>query len=453
MRPNGRNMEDEQRLIDVSGAIGRSSLTRFHYLVFTLCGLVALMDGYDSVIIGITAPSIAKTLGLDVKTFGPIFAAAQFGFMAGAFVAGPIADRFGRKLTLVAAALLFGVSTALTTRAGVFGELVAYRFVTGLGLGAAATSFVSLAAELAPERVRGTVVAVLWTLVPGGNVVGGLLASVLIPAAGWQSVYLVGGLVPILVGIAIAFVVPESVSFLAGRDPTDRRIGATLARLVPEVNVAGARFVVTSERADGFGFVQLFNRKHLPTTACIWVSFFCTWLILITTLAWISPLVQQGGLGVSEASLVIACNSGGGVVGALLIGRFIDVYDKHLINVYALFLGALSVGAFGLIAASLPGFAIVGFLMGFFVGGASAGMMALVALSYPTALRSTGVGWGIAVARLGSAVGPIVAGSIMSAGGGRLDVFSAMAACAIVAAAAIYLLRSVGVRQRRLVSA
>jgi len=189
-------MQSGQRLVDVTSTIDRSQLTVFHYTVFLLCGSVALMDGYDSVAIGVTGASIATSLALDVKTFGPVFSAAQFGFMAGAFFAGPIADKAGRKGVLVSATVLFGVFSLLTILSHGLEALVTYRFVTGVGLGGAATCFVSLASEYAPKRVRGAVVAFLWTLVPAGNVVGGLLASILMPRAGWESVYLIGGELP-----------------------------------------------------------------------------------------------------------------------------------------------------------------------------------------------------------------------------------------------------------------
>ena len=175
------------------------------------------MDGYDSVVIGITAPSVAASLGIELRSFGPIFAAAQFGFMLGAFVAGPTADRRGRKTTLLVSILLFGCATLLTALSSNFIELVAYRFVTGLGLGGAATCFVILASEYAPKRLRGTVVASLWMLVPAGNVVGGLLASALIPRGGWTSVFIVGGGLPLLFGFLILLFVPESIHFSSSR--------------------------------------------------------------------------------------------------------------------------------------------------------------------------------------------------------------------------------------------
>lgn len=129
--------------------------------------------------------------------------------MAGALIAGPTADILGRKAVLVFATAIFGAFSVVTAFSHTFGELVTYRFITGLGLGLAATCFVTLSSEYAPKRMRGMVVAILWTLVPAGNVVGGLIAAVLLPRSGWQSVYIVGGVLPLLLAALMFVMVPE----------------------------------------------------------------------------------------------------------------------------------------------------------------------------------------------------------------------------------------------------
>jgi MFS transporter, AAHS family, 4-hydroxybenzoate transporter len=444
-------MQSGQRLVDVTSTIDRSQLTVFHYTVFLLCGSVALMDGYDSVAIGVTGASIATSLALDVKTFGPVFSAAQFGFMAGAFFAGPIADKAGRKGVLVSATVLFGVFSLLTILSHGFEALVTYRVVTGVGLGGAATCFVSLASEYAPKRVRGTVVAILWTLVPAGNVVGGLLASILMPRAGWESVYLIGGLTPLVAAALIYMLVPESVSFLVASRAAPCKVAKILSRISGTAVASASTYVTSEEKFSGLAFTYLFSRSYLATTICTWLAFFCTWLILLTTLAWISPLVQQAGLTAASAALIISANSTGGVIGALIVSWMIDKADRHYVNAGALLLGAIAVASVALVRGSFALFAGVLFFAGFFTGGAASGLTAMVAISYPTALRSTGIGWAIAVARLGSAVGPLAAGIIISKGGARAGVFEALGLCGLAAAVAIMILRGVNARAQPVV--
>jgi len=142
--------------INITNLIDSRPISKYQASVFFLCALAALMDGFDSVIIGITAPAIAKTLGLDVKTFGPVFSAAQFGFMLGAFIAGPLADRYGRKSILILSVVVFGIFSLLTPLSGSYEQLVALRFLTGLTLGGASTGLVALVAASHPTSIRST---------------------------------------------------------------------------------------------------------------------------------------------------------------------------------------------------------------------------------------------------------------------------------------------------------
>ena len=191
---------------------------------------------------------------------------------------------------------------------------------------------------------------------------------------------------------------------------------------------------------------NLFGATYLSVTVCLWIAYFFTWLILITTLAWTASLVHQAGLNVSDASLMVAWCSTGGVTGGLIIGRIIDLADKHLTIVAFLVLGAVAIASFGLVDPSFTKLAVLAFAQGVFFGGSSSGLTALAAISYPTVLRSTGVGWAIAMARLGSVLGPLAAGAIISGGGGRLDVYGGMAVCAILAATAVFVLRGISRR-------
>jgi len=419
-------------------------ITPFHFAIFLICALVALMDGYDSTVIGMTGTSIAASLHLDIKQFGPVFAAAQFGFMIGGFLGGPIADRRGRKRTLVVATLLFGVGAVVTVFATSLLDLIGYRFVTGLGLGAAATCFVSLCSEYAPRRTRGLIVASLWALVPTGSIVAGVLASIVLPRQGWTMMYLIGGAIPLASALLISLIVPESVKFLVNREGNCAHVSAILTRLSPGAELPAEFSAGLDPKIASRPLAYMFARDMVGTTLGLWVSFFCVWLILVTTLAWISPLLQQEGLSAAQASLVIASNSVGGVIGVIAVGRLIDLYDKYLVNIVMLLAGAMAATAFAFLHATFLTAAGFCFAMGLTIGGASGGLTALVAIAYPVSIRSTGVGWAMGMARFGAAMGPLLAGAIIRYNGGRDRAFVAMAACAAIAAIAL-----VGIRSRR----
>ena len=149
--------------------------------ILILCALVALLDGMDLQSIGLAAPFMADALHVAPYRFGLVFSVALVGMALGSFGLGRLADRRGRKRVLIAATVGFGVFTLGTAFASTYGELLACRFLTGVGLGGAAPCFISLSSENAPPRLRATVVSLVWAGFPLGGVVGGLLASRLIP--------------------------------------------------------------------------------------------------------------------------------------------------------------------------------------------------------------------------------------------------------------------------------
>ena len=152
-----------------------------------------MLDGLDLQSIGLAAPAMIAQLHIAPQVFGLVFSAALAGLALGAFLLGPLADRVGRKRVLVGATFCFGVFTLATAYADDLPELLACRFLTGLGLGGAMPSFISLASEYVPKARRAAVVSLLWAGFPLGGVIGGVLGSWIIPAYGWQSIFLVGG--------------------------------------------------------------------------------------------------------------------------------------------------------------------------------------------------------------------------------------------------------------------
>jgi MFS transporter, AAHS family, 4-hydroxybenzoate transporter len=426
----------------ITRLLDRAALTAYHWRIFLLCGLVAVMDGFDSVIIGITAPAIARDLNIEINSFGPIFAAAQVGFMAGAFLSGPAADRWGRKLVLGLSALVFALATLSTVAADSYQTLLLVRLVTGIGLGGAATNFVALCSDFAPARLRATILAVLWAMIPGGNVVGGLVSAAMLPSHGWQLLYVIGGVVPAVAAGAILLLVPESPKFLVRNPGRLAQAHAVLKRLrtnPPEAFVPPVREEGPSHSTP---VAALFRGGNARVTGWIWLCAFMCWLMLLTVLSWMAPLMQQLGLPIARASLAVASNSAGAIVGALVLGPLMDRYDRYLICASSILVGAVATAITGMVAVSFAALAGIAFVLGFTVGGASAGIMAIIATSYPTSMRATGLGWAIGIARIGSAVGPVAAGLLLQWGASAAEIFALLALPCAVAAFALLRLRA-----------
>jgi AAHS family 4-hydroxybenzoate transporter-like MFS transporter len=432
--------------VNVAEVVERSRAGGVRILAVVLCALVALFDGFDLQIIGLAAPSVAAELHIPVGALGAVFSAALAGLALGGLVIAPVADRVGRKAILVGAIVCFAVFTLATTAAGSVPVLLAYRFLTGLGLGAAVPCAISLASELVPAHRRGTVAGLLFAGFPVGGVVAGLLASRMIPATGWRSLFLVGAVGPVVVAVVIAFVLPESLILLVTRGAASRRVARTLARVAPDVDVDPAQLVAPAvdERVEGAPVRHLFDADRRVSTLLLWASSFAAFGVLVVNSSWTPTLLAPLGLPVPRTAVALAFFNAGSVVATAAGGWLITRFGPRRVLPTGFGLAAVGMVGVGVLAPSASGVAAMEVLIGLGLGGASSGVIALAAMAYVTAMRSTGVGWALGIGRIGSFVGPLLVGALAAAAWAVPAVFAAIAAACLLGGLAALALRPVG---------
>jgi AAHS family 4-hydroxybenzoate transporter-like MFS transporter len=427
--------------INVTELIDRHPIGGLQMRVILLCGLVALLDGFDVLAIGLAAPAMGTALHIAPGRFGVVFSAALLGLMLGAFVLGPLADRFGRKSLLIGATLLFGIFTLCTARSGTLQQVLLFRFLAGLGLGGAMPGFISLAAEFTPRARRGLVVGLLFTGFPLGGVIVGLLGARLIVMFGWPSLFYIGGILPLALAPVLLLALPESIGFLVTKQAAPQKIRNLLARIAPALHIPpGIRFVLTDPQLPGIGVRHLFTRGRARGTALIWICYFVTFLILLTNATWTPTLLREAGIGTVSAALVVAAFAIGSVAGTPLGGFLVGRFTALAVLPVLLVGSTLALGALGFVIPSLPWIMGLQALAGFLLGAASSGLIALSASFYPLAIRSTGVGWAMGLGRLGSFVGPLAIGALVAAGWLAGSIFAALSAPALLAALSVALL-------------
>ncbi len=420
---------------NVSELIDGRPVGAFQVRIITLCTLVALLDGLDLQSIGLAAPGIMADLHFPPATLGVVFSAALAGLALGAFVFGLLADLVGRKPVLIGATACFGLFTIATAFAPSYGVLVALRFLAGLGLGGAMPSFISLTSEYAPRRLRAVIVAFLWAGFPLGGFVGGLLAAWIIPAFGWHSVFWVGGVTPLIVCAVLVLALPESISFLVAAAAPAKQISSLLRKVFPAATVpADATFVLNEERAEGAPVVQLFAMGRTAGTILLWISFFIAFMTLVTNSAWAPTLLKREGVGIADASIAMAMFNLGSVIATLFAGWLIVRAGASVILPIVMIGSAISTALIGYAAHSVGTVTLLEGLLGVFMGGGSSGLIALAAIYYPTAIRSTGVGWAMGMGRVGSFTGPLVVASLVGLGMSTERIFVAIGVPALVAA-------------------
>ena len=426
-----------ERVLDVAALIETRPIGLAQRTVIALCAFVAMLDGLDLQSIGLAAPAMGGELHIAPQAFGPVFSAALAGLALGAFLFGPVADRAGRKRVLVGATFCFGFFTLATAYAGSLPELLACRFLAGVGLGGAMPSFISLASEYVPKARRAAVVSLLWAGFPLGGVVGGLLGSRIIPAYGWQSIFVVGGVLPILSSMLLAIALPESVSFLVATGKSEYRIGRTLRRIFPDVSTAGEiRFEFVKEIAPRATLPQLFRSGRAAVTLLLWASFFFAFMILVTNSSWSPILLRRVGIAAEQSALALALFNFGSLFGSAAAGMLLNRFGTLRVLPPTLTLGALAYATVGWSAPSLDAVMIAQGLFGLLLGCASSGLIALSAIYYPVAIRSTGVGWATGIGRLGSVAGPLAVGQMVGAQWDVPTIFLAVGGSVLIGAAA-----------------
>ena len=426
--------------IDVAEFIDQQPVGSFQLKLLATCAAVLFLDGFDTQAIGYVAPVLAKEWGLTKGALGPVFSAGLFGLMIGALLFGPLADRIGRKKIIVLSTLAFGIGALVTALVQDVNALLAIRFLTGLGLGGAMPNAIATTSEFNPRRRRATMVMIMFCGFSVGAALGGLLAAVLIPHFGWRSVFVVGGLAPLLLVPILALRLPESVRFLALTGRANARVAELLSAINPKAAFAPTtQFVVHEPHLAGIPVLHLFREGRTLVTLLLWVVFFMSLLDIYFLANWLPTVLNDLGASVSEAAVIGSMLQVGGVVGTFALGSIIDRFSfRALALVY--FIAVFAVGAIGQLGHSTVLVTLAIFASGFCVVGGQIAANALAAAFYPTSVRSSGVGWALGIGRVGSIVGPLVGGALMTMKWSTADVFMAAAGAALCAALATFCL-------------
>ncbi|CAG9234914.1 Gallate transporter [Paraburkholderia tropica] len=428
--------------VDIKGFIDGRRMSGWQWLVLALCFLIVTLDGLDTAVMGFVAPVVMKEWGISRAAFGPVMSAAMVGLAIGALVAGPFADRIGRKKVLIGSVGCFGLFSLLCAFAQTPTELVALRFLTGLGLGAAMPNSTTLLSEYVPSKSRSLLLTIMFTGFNFGSGGGGFIAAALMPHFGWRGVFVFGGVLPILFVPVLMLLLPESARFLLVRRFSAERIAATLSRVCGHRFAQGTRFTSPEPAVIAKAPVRmLFSDGYAMSTLMLWVTYFMGLLIIYLLTGWLPTLIKDAGLPVERAAAITGMFQLGGTVGAIVVGFAMDRMDRNVVIGAAYLLGGVFIFALGMGSLQSSMLTLLVTCAGFFMSGAQTGLNALAPSCYPTRARATGVSWMLGFGRLGGILGSFVGGVLLSLGFSFAAVFSVLAVPALIAAVAILLNR------------
>jgi AAHS family 4-hydroxybenzoate transporter-like MFS transporter len=429
----------EIKEIDLTDLIENQKFSWYRLSIIVWCCVVMAIEGYDMQLAAFAAPAIIRAWHINRAYFGPVFGFGLFGYMLGATLLGSLGDRFGRRKIIIGGSVWFGLFTLVATHATSITGLLVFRFIAGLGLGAAIPTTIALAVEYSPSRRRATTVGILFIGYNIGAAAAGFIAAKLIPAFGWPSVFYVGGIAPIILSLILDFTLPESIGFLALKRNKFAEVSAIVGKLRPDLSFdRGARFVLQEEKGSGVPARQLFTEGRVAMTLLLWFAYVFSLTGQYFLTSWLPTVLVASGLSLGHAVVTGSAVQIGGAFGGLILCWLID---KR--GIWAL------VASFTIVAplivlvpwATVSNILLMplAFLIGFCLMGGLTGLNGISGTFYPTYIRSTGVGWALGVGRIGSILGPVLGGILISFNPPNSVLFTCAAVPVLCCAGALYL--------------
>lgn len=429
-------MSNSSAPINVGEAVESASFGWLQLTVAILCGLVMVIDGYDLVAMGMVVTSLSNEWSIAPGGFGvdlvSPMSAALYGVLFGSAIAGYVADQVGRKLTVILMLMIASLFMALTSVATSIPELIGYRFLTGFGAGGSIPIAIALASEFAPKKIKNLMVIVTYSGAPFGAALGSFVGPGLIEEFGWQGIFYLGAIAPVIVCLLLMLLLPESVMYLVSKGK--RRLAAlkTLRAItgtdLPEDTV----LILDEPKEPGGSFVMLFSNNRTPLTLLLWFVFFTVQFSVFYLNLWLPTVYEQAGNSIETALHALGNFNLGAFVGGVGIGLLADKIGPARALQLSFPIGALVMALLAVFSANSTVFLIGITLSGAVVVGSSVCLGPLAASLYPTMARSTGVGAGLGVGRLGSIIAPMI-GAIIVAEQLGLKVYFAFVGVALVA--------------------
>lgn len=377
-------------------------------------GLNAL-DGFDVMSISFASPEILREWGITRSALGFVLSAELVGMALGSILIGKVADRIGRRGTMLGCLLVMTIGMFLATTATGIITLSFWRVLTGLGIGGMLAAINAVAAEFSNSKRKHLCVSLMAIGYPVGAVVGGMIAAKLLAIySGWRPIFVFGGIVTAMFIPLVYFFVPESVHWLARKQPARalERINATLARMGHATISALPRI---SEQAQSRSAASLFAPGLITLTLLVTAAYFFHITTFYYIIKWVPEIVTRMGFESSSAAGVLVWVNAGGATGGAVFGLLTLRFPLKGLTIAVLMLSTVMVTIFGNAPEDLARLSMICFAAGFCTNAGIVGLYAIFAHAFPTHVRASGTGFAIGVGRGGAVIAPIIAGFLFDA--------------------------------------
>ena len=423
--------------MDIRKAIDTTPMSGFQWYIVGLATFLNALDGYDVLAMAFTANAVSGEFGLNGSQLGLLLSAGLVGMAMGSLILGPFADKLGRRRILIISLLINLVGLALSATAGSSTELAIWRVVTGIGIGGILATVTVITSEYSNNKNRGMAVSIYTAGYGLGATLGGLLAARLIPEFGWRSVFLAGAAATLASLILVVVSIPESVDYLRVKRPAGAEEKALkIARRIGKPDTIGLGTVNPADSAQ-VKLSDLLSGPFKVTTLKLWAAFFFIMFGFYFANSWTPKLLVESGMTENQGIIGGLALTLGGTFGSLIYGVITTRFNsRHTLMVFTV-LSALTLVVF-ITTTSIPMLAFgSGVLVGMLINGCVAGLYTVTPAAYPSALRTTGVGWGIGIGRFGAIFAPITVGALLDAGWTPPSLYAAVAVVVVLAAVAL----------------
>ena len=409
-----------ERVLDTDDVINQSGISWLQILVGVFGACILFVDGFNTQVIGYIAPRIAQDWHLPRDVLGWILAADKIGLLIGYLFVSPLSGAYGHKRVAVYCIVLFGLLALLTTTADNTIELFVLRLLTGIGLGGALPSGVALTGEYFPQARRSTSITFIYCGLSFGQFSSGEVADFVLKSWGWEGPLWVGGALSLLLAATLIAALPDSLEFLVNRANKPDQAARILKRIDPRLALSAGTRLVAGERSGSKLYLwtllgQLFQSRRSFGTLVIWFVLGMNLIVNTSLQTWLTKILIDAGFAQATAILATGMSFLAGIVGAFIIGPLMDRFGPYRVMGTLFVCGALFSVFLGLaLSWTTAAFILAAsFGSGFCTSGVQKGGNALCVYFYPVALRSTGLGWGLGVGRLGAILGPLAVGYLL----------------------------------------
>lgn len=423
--------------LSVQSLINNHPFSTYQKVIFVICFAIVLLDGFDTAVAGFLAVSMQNEWGITKQALAPVLSAALIGLSIGSLLAGPVADKYGRKLIISISVCFFGATCLASAFVSSLDQLVILRLLTGLGLGAALPNVVTLMSEFCPDKSRSFVTNALFCGFPLGAALGGFISAWMIPNWGWRSVLMAGGLFPLILAILVFTVMPESVKFMVAAGKSSKKIAMILSKITSK-EVLESDFLIADKTQGSIaaGLTLMISRPYIIGTLMLWLSYFMGLMIFYSLINWLPILLKDTGIKPENAALISALFPLGGV-GAIFFGWLMDRFNANIVVATGYALTAILLYAIGHVSDSGIYLMLCVFAGGIMMNMSQVSLAALAAEFYPTQARVTGISWMLGIGRFGGVAGSFLIADLMRRNFDFVGILTSLSLAGLVAAGAL----------------